>query len=148
MRYAILTVIALMAAQPVQAQSFTCGFGKKPSCLDYSDKVCSSYSKCVDQNASCFDSYQCDYQGFTCKSNVTECYDKNDDLVQKYNDLLGKQRTLVSEYNDLLEENRKVIRKHNDLLDVANDIEGQLSDLKDCLVYADDLDAARLCGLY
>lgn len=148
MRILGLAFLFMAITQVAYAQNFSCSIGKRAACLDYGDKICSTYAKCVDESASCFNNYQCDYEGFTCKSNVTECFAKNDELVQKYNNLLGKQRTLVSEYNDLLEGNRKVIRKHNDLLDVANDIEGQLSDLKDCLVYADDLDAAKLCGLY
>lgn len=52
------------------AQSFSCSFGKQPSCLDYGDNVCSSYNQCVSGDAAVFDRYQCNFEGFTCKSNV------------------------------------------------------------------------------
>jgi hypothetical protein len=126
-------MLLVASTQMVQAENFSCRIGTRAACLDYGDKVCSSSAKCVDQNAACFDSYQCDYEGFTCKSNVTECFEKHDDLVQKYNTLLGKQRDLVSEYNDLL--------------DTTQEIEGKLTNFKDCLNYADDLDEAKQCGL-
>ena len=54
-------------------QSFTCRIGQDAACLDWGDTVCSSSGMCVDANAACFDAYQCDYKGFTCKSNVDEC---------------------------------------------------------------------------
>ena len=151
MRRAILAIIALMVSDPVQAESFSCSFGQ-PACLDYGDKVCSSSAKCVSESAACFDSYQCNYEGFTCKSNVTECYQKNDELVRDYNGLLEKHRALASEYDDLVQTYNALLTKHRDLgsqydelLDVGRKIEVELSDLKDCVDSADDLDGAKAC---
>ena len=90
-------VTIFLFLQPSFAQNFSCSFGKQAACLDYDDKVCSSFSKCVDQNALCFDQYQCNYDGFTCKSNVTDIATKHDDLVTKYNNLLDEYQNLVIE---------------------------------------------------
>ena len=87
----ILTVVTVVMAigneQVIAQQSFSCPYGKTASCLDYGDKVCSSYSKCVSQDAKCFDSYTCGYEGFICKS-------KYDDVVDEYNDLLRENQRL------------------------------------------------------
>ena len=94
MRLPIL-LLGLTLASPALGQDFSCRIGTQPACLDYSDKVCSSSGMCVDQNAACFDKYQCDNEGFTCKSNVTECIATHDKLLRENN-------TLVDDYNDLL----------------------------------------------
>lgn len=149
----VLLVAAL--AQPAHAQNFSCSFGTRAACLDSGAKVCSSFSKCVDQNASCFDSYQCDYEGFTCKSNVTECVERNSDLVDEYNSLLGKHRDLTSEYDELVDEYNGLLEKHRDLAsdydelaDLALNIERQLTEFKLCVDYADNLDGAKNCNYY
>jgi len=113
-------------------QSFSCPFGTQASCLDYGDKVCSSYSKCVSQDSVCFDSYTCGYEGFICKS-------KYDDLVDEYDDLLRKNRRLVSEYNSLLAEYQENIDDYNRLL-------GEHSALASCISFADTLDEAQSCA--
>lgn len=72
---------ALLGNTAAHAQSFTCGFNKRAACLEYGDQVCSTYAKCVDANAVCFDQFQCNYEGFTCKSNVSECAEKFENLI-------------------------------------------------------------------
>ena len=57
---------------------------------------------CVDQNAASFDKYQCDYEGFTCKSNVTECIAAHDKLLRENN-------TLVDDYNGLLKKHKELV---------------------------------------
>jgi hypothetical protein len=134
MKVIFLTCAFVASASPMFAQSFSCSYGKQPACLDYSDKVCSSYSKCVSQDAACFESYQCNYEGFTCKSNVRECVEEHDALVRKYNTLLNEHDTLIFDYNALLAKATKAVRSHDDL--------------KDCLTYASDMDAVRICLIY
>lgn len=50
--------------------------GNHGACLGPGETVWSSMDKRVSEDAACFDSYQCNYGGFTCKSNVTECIDE------------------------------------------------------------------------
>jgi hypothetical protein len=88
----------------------------------------------VDGNAACFNSYQCNYEGFTCKSNVTEVVDEHDALVRKYNDLLSDNNELVDKFNDLLIETKRVANTNDEV--------------KTCLLYASTLDEAQTCGLY
>lgn len=95
MRLPIL-LLALTLASPALGQDFSCRIGTQPACLDYGEKVCSSSGMCVDQNSACFDKYQCNYEGFTCKSNVTECVEAHDTLLRKHNDL-------VNDFNEILE---------------------------------------------
>lgn len=124
-----LTLVALAAllALPAQAQNFSCRIGTQPACLDYGDKVCSSMGKCVDSSSACFDQYQCNYEGFTCKSNVTECIEAHDALVSKYNDL-------SNDYDDLLTKAKTLAEKHDDL--------------NDCLLYASDMEAVQTCLIW
>jgi len=124
--------------QVVAQQSFSCAYGKQASCLDYGDKVCSSFSKCVDQNAkcvdqssTCFSSYTCNYQGFICKS-------KYDEVVDEYNDLSRKNKRLISEYNSLLSEHQENVDDYNRLL-------RKHSELETCISDADTLDEAKSC---
>ncbi len=121
-----LIIFAFMVnASPVAGQDFSCRMGTQASCLDYGDTVCSSRGMCVDKNAACFDSNQCNYEGFTCKSNVTECVDAHDTLLRKHNDL-------VDDFNENLE--------------IAKDMASRLDDLESCLIYASTLEAAKLCA--
>ena len=141
MRKFLMVPFLIVLGGGAEAQNFSCSFGKQGACLDYGDKVCSSYSKCVDQNAACFDTYQCDYEGFTCKSNVTECVQGHDDLVRKYNFLSSDYDDLVNKYNTLLSD-------YNNLLATAKKQARELDGIKSCLVYADDLDEAKACEWY
>lgn len=118
-------LLAMAVASPAIAQNFSCRIGTQPACLDYGDKVCSSRGMCVDDNAACFDKYQCNYEGFTCKSNVTECVEAHDALLQKHNEL-------VDDFNENLE--------------IAKKMATQLDDIEKCLIYANTLDDAKRCG--
>lgn len=121
------TVFTVLTALPATAQNFSCRIGTQPACLDYGDQVCSSSGKCVDSSSACFDQYQCDYEGFTCKSNVTECVDAHDALVRKYNDLLSD---------------------HEDLIEVAKGVEAQKQEIEFCLELANNLEDAKACRWY
>lgn len=133
-------VLLALGSGSAVPQSFTCPIGKQASCLDYGDKVCSSYSKCVDQNAACFDSWQCDFEGFTCKSNVTDIVKKYDALVDDYNELVRKSRALASDYDQLVVDSRSLADEYADL---KSSVDSMLS----CLRNADTLDEAQSCRL-
>lgn len=128
----------LWVGVPANAQNFSCSYGDRPSCLGFGETVCSSFGKCVKDNAICFDSYTCNYEGFTCKSNLTDLGDEYDDLVRRFNNLLSKNDNLVFEYNSLL-------AKHNDLVDDYNDVLNDKNDLRDCLLYSSNIDEAQTC---
>lgn len=136
MRAPHVVALALVAAsfvggQAAVAQSFTCNFGKQPACLDYGDKVCSSSGKCVSDDAICFNSYTCDYQGFVCKSDLLDVARKHDDLANDYNDLVGK-------YDELL-------RKAKSLANEYDELSSELEDAQSCVYYADTVEEARNC---
>lgn len=80
---------------------------------------------CVDRNAACFDPYQCNYEGFTCKSNVTECVEAHDSLLRKHNEL-------VDDFNENLE--------------IAKRMAARLDDIESCLINASTLDEAMRCA--
>ncbi len=120
-----ILLLALTLASPALGQNFSCRIGTQPACLDYGDKVCSSSGMCVDQNAACFDKYQCNYEGFTCKSNVTECAETHDALLRKHNEL-------VDDFNENLE--------------LARGMATRLDEIETCLLYAGNLDDAKSCG--
>ena len=121
----LLLALTLIPTGVSAQQGFCCSYGDRGACLGFGDTVCSSSGMCVDQNAACFDRYQCDYEGFTCKSNVTECAEAHDTLLRKHNDL-------VDDFNENLE--------------IAKDMAARLDDIESCLIYASTLEAARLCS--
>lgn len=77
------------------------------------------------KNAACFDSNQCNYEGFSCKSNVTEG-------AKAYDELLRKHNQLVDNFNANLEIRKKTATR--------------LDDIESCLTYASTLEAAKLCA--
>lgn len=139
-RLNVLRIIALLGffvsfpVENVSAQNFSCSLGTQPACLDYGDKVCSSLGKCVDQSAACFDAYQCDYEGFTCKSNVTEIADKFNNLISDYDDLVGRFNSLLSDHDDLIAKARRISTNYEDYVTCIDD--------------AYDLDEAKSCTAY
>ncbi|MDD7973461.1 hypothetical protein [Roseinatronobacter alkalisoli] len=122
-RAAILLGVLSMA-NPAMGQSFSCNMGTRPTCLGFGETACSSSGKCVNQNAVCFDSFQCDYRGFTCRSNVVECLDRHECLLRDHN-------TLVDEYNGLLDTHSRLVRDHNALISDHRDLRASHSDLID-----------------
>ena len=121
----ILVAFALIPSSAISQQGFSCSYGDRGACLGYGETVCSSSGMCVDQNAACFDSYQCNYEGFTCKSNVTECAEAHDALLRKHNEL-------VDDFNENL--------------DIAQGMASRLDDVESCLIYASTLEDAKLCA--
>lgn len=101
--------LLIVLAPAVHAQNFSCSIGDRGACLGYGDTICSSRGQCVSDDAVCFDQYQCGYEGFTCKSNVTEC-------VADYNDLLGRRNALADDYNELLNTKNELVDDYNALL--------------------------------
>jgi hypothetical protein len=134
----VAVALALALATQTHAQSFSCRIGTRPACLDYGDKLCSSTGKCVNANAACFDTYQCNYEGFTCRSNVTDC-------VEKYDDLLNRHNKLVDDYNDLLGRNTELVSDYNDLLESAKRAQSDAEDAGRCVRWATTLDDAQSC---
>lgn len=121
----LLLALTLIPTGVSAQHGFSCSYGDRGACLGFGDTVCSSSGMCVDQNAACFDKYQCDYEGFTCKSNVTECVEAHDTLLRKHNDL-------IDDFNENLQ--------------IAKDMAARLDDIESCLIYASTLEAARLCS--
>lgn len=121
----LAAVLWINLAAPAFSENFSCRIGTSAACLDYGDTICSSNGMCVGKDAACFDSYQCNYEGFTCKSNVTKSVQANDKLLGEYNELVEK-------YNKL--------SRASKAMDIA------LEDVKNCLIIAANLDDARLCS--
>ncbi len=120
----VVLAMTLLSSAPAFGQSFSCRMGTTPACLDFGDTVCSSRGKCVNQDAACFDSYQCDYQGFTCRSNMTECVEDFESLQDRHNEL---------------------VRDYNDLLDDAKRMESEAQDAALCVQWASTLAEAQSC---
>ena len=121
----LMLALTLIPTGVSAQQGFSCSYGDRGACLGFGDTVCSSSGMCVDQNSACFDKNQCNYEGFTCKSNVTECVEAHDTLLRKHNDL-------IDDFNENLE--------------IAKDMAARLDDIESCLIYASTLEAARLCS--
>jgi hypothetical protein len=122
---AVLITLSLIPTGAIGQQNFSCSYGDRGACLGFGYTVCSSSGMCVDQNSACFDRYQCDYEGFTCKSNVTECAEAHDALLRWHDDL-------VDDFNENLE--------------IARGMAARLDDVETCLIYASTLEGAKLCA--
>lgn len=147
MRLAIvLAAAALIPSAAISQQGFSCSYGDRGACLGFGETVCSSSGMCVDENSACFNKYQCDYEGFTCKSNVTECTDTYNRLLDDHNELVRKYNTLLDDHRDLLTTHNDLVDDHNDNLEVIRQFKAGLEDVETCLIYANSLEAARLCG--
>ena len=121
----LLITLALIPSGALAQQGFSCSYGDRGACLGFGETVCSSSGMCVDENAACFDRYQCDYEGFTCRSNVTECTEAHDALLRRHNEL-------VDDFNENLE--------------IARRMAARLEEVETCLIYASTLEDARLCA--
>ena len=111
--------------------NFSCPYGKQGACLDYNDKVCSSFAKCVNQNAVCFDAYTCDHRGFICKSKFDNLAADYERVADNYDDLARNCRSLSDEYDALIEEHERLQRNYRNL--------------SDCVAYANTLQEAQGC---
>ena len=98
----MLGMLCIFHTEVSYSQSFTCPFGTNSSCLEYGDKVCSSRGKCVDRYAKCFSSTTC-IGGFVCQSDLEECGDKYNSLVNKYNNLIYKNEALLNKNNNIID---------------------------------------------
>ena len=131
--FALSASLLFAAASPISAQqSFSCPYGTTAACLDYGDQVCSSLGKCVDEDAQCFSSFACNYQGFVCKSDYEEA-------VDEYNGLLNRFNSLTNEYNLLL-------RRHNENVEDYNVLLTRHTEMTTCLSYASTLEEAKNCN--
>jgi hypothetical protein len=99
MKKIVIVLCGITLAHIAYAEDFSCYAGKRGACLDYGDKVCSSFAKCVGENATCFESNTCDFRGFVCKS-------KFDDLAESCKRLANDQEELINKYNNLLLEKK------------------------------------------
>ncbi|MCK0097614.1 hypothetical protein MWU60_18710 [Yoonia sp. F2084L] len=134
----LLTLSLVLFTLPAFGQNFSCSIGTRPSCLGFGDTVCSSSGQCVDQAAQCFNRYQCNFEGFTCKSNVTAC-------VNDYDDLLRTHNTLVDDFNGLLQERDRLRDDLREMLNVVRDLEEDLENVQSCLIFASTFEDAQFC---
>ncbi len=126
-------LMSLVLASNVSAfgDSFSCSYGKRGACLDYGDKVCSSYAKCVSSDAVCFDSFTCNFKGFICKSKFNE-------LADEYDSLLIKCKNIASEHDELVDEYDNLLRKYKNAI-------SEYEDLQSCISGASSLEEAQSC---
>jgi len=130
-RALMFCIMLICAPHHAAANSFSCPIGKRASCLDYNDKVCSMFAKCVDSDATCFDAYTCGFGGFVCKS-------KFDDLASDYESLRQTCRSVAYEHDQLVE-------KYNRMLSELQDAESRRDALARCIMLATSLQQAQMC---
>lgn len=115
-RFALIAVLTLFSIGAWG--DFSCPNGTEPACIDEGDKVCPSSTKCVDNDATCFDDYPCDVGGgFVCES--------------EYDNVLNDSETAVRQYNELASEN--------------TDLRARRLDQKNCVLNASSLEDAKRC---
>lgn len=109
----LIPVFLLLATSYAAADSFTCNYGQRPACLGYNDKV--------------FDSSQCDYRGFSCKSKFDELIDEYNQLVNKSNDAIRKNKELISiiekQQNEIKEQQQEIEEQEDKIEEQQQEIE-------------------------
>lgn len=93
---------------------------------------------CVRNDAVVFGRNTCDYEGFTCKSNLTDLGNDYDGLANRFNSLLSDNETLRNDYN-------RLVNDYNDLLETSQRLESSLDTLKRCVNRASTISDARAC---
>jgi hypothetical protein len=127
----LFLVAATLASGPALGQTFECRMGQNAACLDWGETVCTSQGMCVNKDAACFDSYQCDYKGFACKSDVDQCVEAHDKIARDYT-------TLLADYEALRQAGEELATSHERL-------ERELEELKGCLSSASTIEDAENC---
>ena len=127
------------------AQSFSCRIGTRAACLDYGDTVCSSLGKCVDSSSVCFDQYQCNYEGFTCKSNVSDCIKEYDDLLSRHNTLIDDYNELFRQQKHLVDEYEASLEEYQNLSETFLETKQRLQELTACVEMASSTSEAEQC---
>jgi len=122
------------------AADFSCPGYARGACLSYGDTVCGSGTKCVDQSATCFRAYTCNYKGFTCKSDHDRLVTEHESLVGEFNQLVRRGKELADEYDELVEQ-------HNALMETYATLDRDFDDFKTCVNSARSLAEARNCAL-
>ena len=145
MRALVLAALCLFAAQPLVAQSFSCRIGTRAACLEFGDTVCSARGMCVDNDSACFNRYQCDSQGFTCRSNVVDCLDEYDDLVRRHNALVAEAEVILQRHNTLVDDYNRQLEDLNRQLIENRELISAQDDARSCINRASTLEAARAC---
>lgn len=114
----IFAYLALTLAAGLACADASCPEGTSNVCLENGDKVCPASARCVDNSATCFDSFPCDgSEGFVCES--------------KYDEMMHDYRQAVKEHDALAAENVE--------------IREQRLQQKNCVLNADTLAVARSC---
>lgn len=138
-------VIFMIAGTLAQAQSFSCPFGTEAVCLDYGDKICSSRGKCVTNDAICFDSFTCGFDGFVCKSSLTEVIGEYEDLIDKYNRLVKKYENFRVDYNQIVVSKNSINQKFSEVVDTLETAFAEKQRLANCVSNATNLEEAKSC---
>ncbi|MCP5011247.1 MAG: hypothetical protein GY942_14800 [Aestuariibacter sp.] len=172
MKFLVRIFVGCLFFNPAMSMGsdFSCSDGKQGACLDYGDKVCSSYSKCVSENATCFQPNTCGYDGFICKSEYTNLsntfeseytnlsyeYDglsrkfkniseEHDNIVSEYDDLLEKHNRLLRLYKKVTEEHDNIVSEYDDFVEKQNGLLRVYKNLEECIGNASSLDKAQNC---
>ncbi|WP_019025666.1 hypothetical protein [Colwellia piezophila] len=138
---ALLSTLLIINPSFTIAQNFSCNYGQKAACLDYSDKV-------VDSDSICYDKYVCGFGGggLICKKKYDELLRKNSSLVDDYNELLRKNSSLVDDYNELLRKHKNLINSYNDIEVENTNLSRKNEEVSSCLIYATSLQEAKNCS--
>ena len=141
----ILLIAGVFLSGPATGQTFECRMGQNAACLDWGETVCTNGGKCVSESAACFDSYQCDYKDFACKSNVDECVEAHDRIVRDYTALVEDHETLRKAGAELAEGYDDQKGKIESLERDVRDLQKARDEAETCLFLADTLETAKTC---
>lgn len=92
-----------------------------------------------------FESYQCDYKGFACKSQVDQSVEVHDRLVREYNDLVRDREALRNAGNKLSVTYDDLEGEFPTPQRIVRDLVAALASAETCLLYADTMEGAKTC---
>ncbi len=109
LKFSLCVLLAAFIPSIAMAQNFSSGIGTRPSCRDSGGVACSGIEGWVNVSTICYEESECDYQGFTCKSNYTAYKEAYDELRDQYNELLDEDIEVRGKCNELLERHKGAV---------------------------------------
>jgi len=114
----LVLITSLITLSTFSWAEFTCPAGTEPACIEAGDRVCSSGTKCVEINTTCFDDFPCGAEeGFVCGS----------------------------EYDAALNDHKRSTEKYDQLVKENVDLRQERLDRKNCVLNATELTEAQKC---
>jgi len=97
----LILLVILLWVPALSWSEFSCPDGTEAACIETGDRVCSANTKCVDNNATCFDDFPCSAgEGFVCGTEYDAALNDHKRSTEQYDQLVKENVSLRQERLD------------------------------------------------